>query len=143
MLLKPVREKESWRVDKVPIDPGEHEPGRSEESLQACENQKCAAKPHKAVWFFLFSFSAPGLAGGGDAQPGVTHLVRASGLVINLGAKATVTVSPGDRLRLLTPGKRRERNETERHADGASRLHTHLEETRISVAGKGRCRRST
>ncbi|KAG2450575.1 hypothetical protein HYH02_005076 [Chlamydomonas schloesseri] len=45
-----------------------------------------------------------GLCGGGDAQPGLNLLIRAGGRTVNLGAKATVHLEAGDRLRILTPG---------------------------------------
>ncbi|KAG2440875.1 hypothetical protein HXX76_003729 [Chlamydomonas incerta] len=45
-----------------------------------------------------------GLCGGGDAAPGLNLLIRAGGRTVNLGAKATVHLEAGDRLRILTPG---------------------------------------
>ncbi|RLT35605.1 MAG: hydantoinase B/oxoprolinase family protein [Chloroflexi bacterium] len=45
-----------------------------------------------------------GLAGGGPGQPGRNTLLRATGEVIDLGARASVEVHIGDRLRIETPG---------------------------------------
>ncbi|KAG2488023.1 hypothetical protein HYH03_013330 [Edaphochlamys debaryana] len=45
-----------------------------------------------------------GLLGGGAAQPGLNLLLRKGGRTVNLGAKATVQLDAGDRLRILTPG---------------------------------------
>ncbi|GLC33195.1 hypothetical protein PLESTB_000360500 [Pleodorina starrii] len=45
-----------------------------------------------------------GLLGGGAAEPGLNLLIRRNGRTVNLGAKATVQLEAGDRLRILTPG---------------------------------------
>ena len=45
-----------------------------------------------------------GLAGGGDALPGINRLERTSGAVEVLPATASVTVSPGDVMVIETPG---------------------------------------
>ena len=45
-----------------------------------------------------------GLEGGGPAQPGLNILQRPDGRIVNVGAKATVELKHGERLRLLTPG---------------------------------------
>ncbi|GIL44669.1 hypothetical protein Vafri_2160 [Volvox africanus] len=45
-----------------------------------------------------------GLLGGKDAEPGINLLLRSNGRIVNLGAKATVQLEAGDRLRILTPG---------------------------------------
>ena len=46
-----------------------------------------------------------GLEGGGPALSGLNVLQRTDGRCVNLGAKATVQLQSGERLRLLTPGK--------------------------------------
>ena len=45
-----------------------------------------------------------GLAGGGPGASGLNLLIRRDGRTLSLGGKATVGVSGGDRLRILTPG---------------------------------------
>ncbi|KXZ56217.1 hypothetical protein GPECTOR_1g189 [Gonium pectorale] len=45
-----------------------------------------------------------GLLGGGDAEPGLNLLIRREGRTVNIGAKATVRLEAGDRLRICTPG---------------------------------------
>lgn len=45
-----------------------------------------------------------GILGGGPAAKGLNLLLRKDGRVVNLGAKSTVAVDAGDRLRILTPG---------------------------------------
>jgi 5-oxoprolinase (ATP-hydrolysing) len=45
-----------------------------------------------------------GLAGGGDAQPGVNRIVRANGTVETLGATAGAQMQPGDMFVIETPG---------------------------------------
>ena len=45
-----------------------------------------------------------GLAGGGDAAPGINRIARSSGVVEVLPATASVTVSPGDVMVIETPG---------------------------------------
>ena len=45
-----------------------------------------------------------GLAGGGDAAPGINRIVRSSGVVEVVPATASVTVSPGDVMVIETPG---------------------------------------
>ena len=45
-----------------------------------------------------------GLEGGGSALPGLNILERTNKRCVNLGAKATVQLQNGERLRLLTPG---------------------------------------
>ncbi|KAK9799317.1 hypothetical protein WJX73_000073 [Symbiochloris irregularis] len=45
-----------------------------------------------------------GLEGGGDAQPGVNLIIRDSGRTVNIGAKSSVVMQAGERLRILTPG---------------------------------------
>ena len=46
-----------------------------------------------------------GLEGGGSALPGLNILQRTNARCVNLGAKATVQLQSGERLRLLTPGE--------------------------------------
>ncbi|NXC38544.1 OPLA oxoprolinase, partial [Penelope pileata] len=43
-------------------------------------------------------------AGGSPGAPGLNLLLRRDGRAINLGAKTSVPVQPGDIFRLLTPG---------------------------------------
>lgn len=45
-----------------------------------------------------------GLCGGSPGAPGLNLLLRHDGRTINLGAKSSVSVEPGDVFRLLTPG---------------------------------------
>ena len=45
-----------------------------------------------------------GLLGGGDAARGVNLWLRRDGRVVSLGGKATVEVTGGDRIMLMTPG---------------------------------------
>jgi len=45
-----------------------------------------------------------GLAGGSDGQPGRDRIVRADGRVEALLPPASVTVAPGDRIEIETPG---------------------------------------
>ena len=45
-----------------------------------------------------------GLAGGGDALPGINRIERSSGAVEVLPATASVTVLPGDVMVIATPG---------------------------------------
>ena len=45
-----------------------------------------------------------GVAGGSDGESGVNLLLKNSGEQVNLGHSATVSVQPGDRLRIETPG---------------------------------------
>ncbi|GMH44654.1 hypothetical protein BSKO_12606 [Bryopsis sp. KO-2023] len=45
-----------------------------------------------------------GLEGGGPGEKGSNILIKKDGRKINLGAKATVSVEPGDRFRIHTPG---------------------------------------
>jgi 5-oxoprolinase (ATP-hydrolysing) len=45
-----------------------------------------------------------GLAGGGDAQPGVNRIVRADGTVETLGATGGAQMQPGDVFQIETPG---------------------------------------
>ena len=49
-------------------------------------------------------FAPWGLAGGGDGAVGRNTLLRAGGETVELGARAELTVGPGDRLRIETPG---------------------------------------
>lgn len=45
-----------------------------------------------------------GLEGGEDAQPGVNLIIRDSGRTVNIGAKSSVVMQAGERLRISTPG---------------------------------------
>jgi len=45
-----------------------------------------------------------GAAGGGGGEPGVNRLIHPDGRVETLPAKCTITVAPGDRLEVHTPG---------------------------------------
>ena len=45
-----------------------------------------------------------GLAGGGEALPGITRVERTSGSVEVLDSTAGVTVEPGDAMVIETPG---------------------------------------
>ena len=45
-----------------------------------------------------------GLAGGGDASPGLTEVLRTDGTVKVLGSAEATEVAPGDRVRVSTPG---------------------------------------
>ncbi|KAJ7338275.1 hypothetical protein JRQ81_011031 [Phrynocephalus forsythii] len=50
------------------------------------------------------AFRPYGLQGGEPGSPGLNLLIRQDGRTINLGAKTSVTVHPGDTFRLQTPG---------------------------------------
>ena len=49
-------------------------------------------------------YAPPGLDGGAPGQLGCNTLIRSSGEVTNLGAAAQVSIEPGDRIRIETPG---------------------------------------
>ena len=46
-----------------------------------------------------------GLQGGEDAQPGQNLIIRSNHRLINIGAKSSVSMQAGERLRILTPGR--------------------------------------
>ena len=45
-----------------------------------------------------------GIAGGGDALPGETLVLRADGTIIDLGATGAADMAPGDAIVIRTPG---------------------------------------
>ena len=49
-------------------------------------------------------FAPYGLEGGEPGARGENLCIRASGAILNLGGKNSITLQPGDRLRILTPG---------------------------------------
>lgn len=51
------------------------------------------------------AYAPYGLQGGGSGQPGLNLVIRQNDRVVNIGAKATVTLGAGERLRILTPGE--------------------------------------
>jgi 5-oxoprolinase (ATP-hydrolysing) len=49
-------------------------------------------------------FAPYGLEGGEAGARGENLCMRADGRVLNLGGKNSITLAPGDRIRILTPG---------------------------------------
>ncbi len=50
------------------------------------------------------ALAPPGLAGGGDAMPGINRVERADGTMEELPATAEIALAPGDVVVIETPG---------------------------------------
>ncbi len=50
------------------------------------------------------ALAPPGLAGGGDAMPGINRVERADGTIEELPATAEIALAPGDVVVIETPG---------------------------------------